>query len=594
MPTLQTSREEFLSSASEISPLAQSLPKLGLLITLEPRGRAFLANVRYFFTRKVEPVPFPQAAPLRQDVFIPSRMPWTSFSESLAYHILAMSAILAWMHWTPRALTQLDPWKDTRVITYPLSASQIADLPKLDTGSPAPHRAQQGDPALNRQPILSVPREPDNRAQTIVTPPDLVLRNEVKLPNIVAWTNIPTAPTVSTTGLQSQRSLKAPELSVVAPPPQLEAEHRNRLEMPQIAVVAPPPELKDTRALRNAATVANLAIEPAPQVNALKTSRLGTLDIGHAEVVAPAPKLAVGEQQALDQAAARGRAAAAQAMTAAAVPPPPSVSGSTAPGAGRMIALGLHPAPAEAAAPPPGNRRGEFEAVPSGKANASGSPTIPETGKTDERASGTGGRSLNPDLPAGIKVGDPKTGGTNAGDPSGTQPTAMASISIDRYPIAASTAPPRVAPNRKPATVVDHPLTDTEKKVFGGRRFYSMTLNMPNLNSAGGSWIVRFAELTEGPRKGELSSPVMTRKADPAYPMELQRANVQGTVTLYAIIHSDGSVRDIRVLDSVDDQLDRFASEALAKCKFEPGLKNGEPVPLEALVMVPFRARKGF
>ena len=593
MPTLQTSREEFLSSAIEISPLVNSLPELSLLVRLEPRGRAFLQNLRYLLGKKAQPVPFPQAAPLRQDVFIPSPMPWPSFSESIAYHILAMSAILAWMHWTPRAITRLDPWKDTRVITYPLSASQKADLPKLDTGSPAPHRAQQGDPALNRQPILSVPREPDNRAQTIVTPPDLVLRNEIKLPNIVAWTSLPVAPAVSATGLESRRSLKAPEVSVVAPPPQLEPERRNRLEMPQTTAVAPPPELKDARTLRNAAALTATAVEPAPQVNSLTTRKIGTLDIGHAVVIAPAPKLAVGEQQAQEQAAARGRAAAAQAMAATAVPPPPSIAGNAAPGAGRMIALGLHPAPAEAAAPPPGNRRGEFEAGPAGSAKGSGSPTNPETGKTTDRSAGTGGPSEHPDLPAGIKVGEAKGGDQSAGAP-GVPLTAMASISIDRYPIAASTAPPRVDPNRKPATVIDHPLTDAEKKVFGGRRFYSMTLNMPNLNSAGGSWIVRFAELKEGPRKGELFSPVMTRKADPAYPAELQRANVQGTVTLYAIIHSDGSVRDIRVLDSVDDQLDRFASEALARCRFEPGLKDGEPVALEAVVMVPFRARKRF
>ena len=31
-----------------------------------------------------------------------------------------------------------------------------------------------------------------------------------------------------------------------------------------------------------------------------------------------------------------------------------------------------------------------------------------------------------------------------------------------------------------------------------------MALNMPNLNSAGGSWIIRFAELKEGGEKGEL------------------------------------------------------------------------------------------
>jgi TonB family protein len=527
-------------------------------------------------------------------------MPWPSFSESLAYHILAMAAVLAWLHWTPRHITQVDPWKDTR-ITYPLSA-QKADLPKLDTGSPAQHHAQQGDPLLNRQRILSVPREPDNRAQTIVTPPDIVLRNEVHMPNIVAWTNLPLAPPLSSAGLVSQRTVKALDVSVVAPPPQVEMQRRNRMEMLQTAVVAPPAELQDTRPLKNASALTSAAVAPAPVDNSLTTNKLGALNIGRAEAVAPAPQLAVGEQRAADNGTAHGRSGTAQAFAAAAVPPPPTLSGSTVPGAGRMVALSLHPdAPSGAVVPPPGNRRGEFEVKPTGSATGSGKPTIPETGKQADRA-GTGGTNQRADLPTGLQVGDPKEGGSNTGDPASV-PTTTASISIDRYPLA-SAAPPRVSPNRKPAVVVDHPPTDAEKKVFGGRRFYSMTLNMPNLNSAGGSWIVRFAELSEGPNqgvpskegpsKGELFSPLMTRKSDPAYPLELQRANVQGTVALYAIIHSDGSVRDIRVLDSVDDQLDRFASEALSRCKFEPAVKNGEPVALEAVILVPFRARRGF
>ena len=69
---------------------------------------------------------------------------------------------------------------------------------------------------------------------------------------------------------------------------------------------------------------------------------------------------------------------------------------------------------------------------------------------------------------------------------------------------------------------------------------------------------------------------------------------MQGTVTLYAVIHSDGSIREIRVLDGVDDQLDRYASEALGRCHFDPAIKNGAPVALEAVVMIPFRARRAY
>jgi hypothetical protein len=38
-------------------------------------------------------------------------------------------------------------------------------------------------------------------------------------------------------------------------------------------------------------------------------------------------------------------------------------------------------------------------------------------------------------------------------------------------------------------------LSDVERQVFGNRKFYSLTMNMPNLNSAAGSWVIRFAEL---------------------------------------------------------------------------------------------------
>ena len=37
-------------------------------------------------------------------------------------------------------------------------------------------------------------------------------------------------------------------------------------------------------------------------------------------------------------------------------------------------------------------------------------------------------------------------------------------------------------------------LSEPERAVFGNRKFYSVTLNMPNLNSASGSWVIRFAE----------------------------------------------------------------------------------------------------
>ncbi len=112
---------------------------------------------------------------------------------------------------------------------------------------------------------------------------------------------------------------------------------------------------------------------------------------------------------------------------------------------------------------------------------------------------------------------------------------------------------------------------------------------MPNLNSAGGSWVIRFAELKQS-AAGDLSAPTATRKVDPAYPLELMRQNVGGTVILYGIIRADGTVGNIRVLRGVDDRLDQFASDALAKCRFDPAMKDGAPVDVEATFQIPFRS----
>jgi len=70
------------------------------------------------------------------------------------------------------------------------------------------------------------------------------------------------------------------------------------------------------------------------------------------------------------------------------------------------------------------------------------------------------------------------------------------------------------------------------------------------------------------------------------------RDRIEGTVTVYAVIHSDGTVGELRVLRGIDERLDSNAIAALSHWRFRPGTKNGAPVELEAVVQIPFVLRK--
>jgi TonB family protein len=266
--------------------------------------------------------------------------------------------------------------------------------------------------------------------------------------------------------------------------------------------------------------------------------------------------------------------------------------------------LGIHPvAPTGPVAVPGGNRRGTFAATPQGKSGAAGTPDLVGSGKGDSnsktRNNGHGS------LPAGLHVGAADSGVTSSvernggasshGNAHGNSSGDGADGAREVSSLSSLSASPGARPGARAASAVpDDKVTDVDRQVFGGKRFYEMALNMPNLNSSTGSWVIRFAELDAGRKEGELLAPVATEKSDPGYPLELIRANVHGMVTLYAVIHTDGKVGDIRVLNSPDERLDSFAAKALARWKFVPALRAGKPVALEAVVVIPFRVRRSF
>jgi len=89
---------------------------------------------------------------------------------------------------------------------------------------------------------------------------------------------------------------------------------------------------------------------------------------------------------------------------------------------------------------------------------------------------------------------------------------------------------------------------------------------------------------------GDIKPPRKVADVAPVYPPLARAARVEGIVILEAVIAEDGSVRDVRVLRSVQ-LLDDAAAEAVRQWRFTPTLLNGQPVPVVMTITVAFKLR---
>src|SRR3954470_1020478 len=569
--------------------LPHAVPRL--LVELPSRPRLFFSNVHALVSHAQFSLLQLDCPPgeFWPDVFVRRSLPWGRFLESAVFHVAAAVLLVGFtrLFAVPQRVGAVPIFEHSQLVYY--SASDL--LPPLDTRDAPSEEAQKTDPEFSRQPIISVPREADNRVQTIVTPPGIKLKRDIALPNMVAWADemqprlaVPDAPL---TPAGEIRRMPQMENSVVRPPPDAARVNQSRnAPALQNTVVAPLPELQGSKSSVVFQGLQPALIAPPPSVQS-SVRTIGEMEIAPSAVIAPAPQLPVAAQRT----APGARLGAAGASV---VPPPPSVSApegsaSSAGSRGRVIALNLHPAVGAPPADPAGNRQGTFAASPEGHAGTSGVPGSTAAGPGNGTGKGATSSKKN-DVPSGLYVGK-----------SAEPLSSVAGVPADVKP--APSVNPNLMANARPSWTTTSPreaesaakLSEAEQAVFAGRKFYALTLNMPNLNSAAGSWIIRFAELkrdsdhSDGAAPAQdISQPMATKKVDPAYPIQLMRENVKGTVILYAVIHSDGRVGDVRVLRGVDERLDRYAANALAQWKFQPATKRGSPVAVEATFQIPF------
>lgn len=84
---------------------------------------------------------------------------------------------------------------------------------------------------------------------------------------------------------------------------------------------------------------------------------------------------------------------------------------------------------------------------------------------------------------------------------------------------------------------------------------------------------------------GNVQSSMIVNKVPPIYPAAAKAAGIQGAVQLSALIGTDGTVQELRVL-SGPAELVQAAMDAVKQWVYKPTLLNGNPVQVETTITV--------
>lgn len=558
------------------TPIPANDHELQLLIEPEPWLRIFLRNLADLF--RTQPATIwitARPAEYWPDALVNRPIAWGALRQSGLTHVLGF-LVLYVLHlaWLTQPTVAPGP-QVASVLHYELSEY----LPAVNTDAkpdpPRRRRPQKADPEYAPQEIVVLNDKHKSTRQTIVQPSPVFLKQDIPLPNLVASTVVPGAPSATRHPLPVL-PMNAPQ---IAPPAQPLAQSNLRpLLFPPPArpeIAAPSEKIASRHTMQSLPLESAVVIPPAPDAVARKADSLRISLQSPPQVAPPVESAASRPLQSLPlpldapQVPPPAPATAGRNLSniglplqqATAVPPSqPLATGNTVreKEMGQMLVLNARPVePIGPLTVPDGNRAGEFTASPTGHAGATAQPEIKEGNSTS---------------PANIYVAAP---------PAKVTGNVIASTAV----LPASHA---LMPDHS-----DQPRDHIDNQIFGARQNYSMRLNMPNLTSSTGSWSIKFAELNSaGHDDSGLSAPEAIKKVDPAYPQDLMHDRVEGTVVLYAVIHADGSVGDVRVLEGVDERLNENARKALAQWKFRPGTKDGVPVDVEAVVRVPFKVRR--
>jgi TonB family protein len=545
---LQRDQERPADSLIELEPHSR-LPRLDLGIEWESPREVFVTSLRGVVSRPRAP----REAELTRDPgfhveWVRGRLPGKAFAASSLWHVAVIWLLVLpiWgflpAHTPTLAPVQIElTWQGEQLNLPRISLPAAVPPEKPKNIAPAVSESPGADASQARQTILSIPVRITHPRQTLIRPdaPSAPPKVVPQLPNIVQWSS-------------DQPQKPKFQLSVANSAPKIQR-----------------------RAIRN---------DAPPEVPSLAKNLVPFNIVSKASAI-PRPKMPVS---AMPAPVARQRETHADSTAA------PEIGTADSNSNRRIIALSATPAPpAPAAEVPEGNLAARISTSPEGKkpgaiANTTNHPTGTGAGggAASPATGGAGAESNSGSLPAAISV----TGGGAPSSRGGIAPSGSRLNTLNLTP--PNSSEPRSSSRRGPPNVSALDPSLPPEKVLSGSEVYTMHVNLPNLTSASGSWILSFAELDEDDRppvaQERLAGPVPIRKADPKYPSDLIKAHVQGEVVLYGIIRKDGSVDSIQVVRGLDPQLDQNAVQALGEWKFRPATRAGHPVDVEAVVHIPF------
>jgi TonB family protein len=82
----------------------------------------------------------------------------------------------------------------------------------------------------------------------------------------------------------------------------------------------------------------------------------------------------------------------------------------------------------------------------------------------------------------------------------------------------------------------------------------------------------------------ETRKPKVIRRVEPVYPADAREKNIKGSVVLTMVVDREGNPQDIKIWRSLYPSMDQAAIEAARQMRFEPALKDGQPVSETLLV----------